>query len=48
MADFKKLHDEWKKGKKDAKLIYDGWARFFTDVIAVLDTGKIDLGPAKQ
>ncbi len=45
MADFKNLHDEWKKAKKDAKLIYDGWARFFGDVIAIVDTGKDDLAP---
>ena len=30
--EFKKLHEEWKKAKKDAKSIYDHWARLFTDV----------------
>ena len=32
MANFKKLHSEWKKAKKNAELVHDTWARMFMTI----------------
>jgi hypothetical protein len=32
MADFKKLHEQWKKAKKEAKDWYGNWEKIFMDV----------------
>jgi hypothetical protein len=37
MADFKKLHDDWKKAKKNAKLVHEGWAKLANSALDVFD-----------
>jgi septal ring factor EnvC (AmiA/AmiB activator) len=42
MADFKKLHDDWKKAKKNAKLVHEGWSKLANSALDVFETGKVD------
>ena len=42
MADFKKLHDDWKKAKKNAKLVHEGWAKLANSALDVFDEGKVN------
>jgi len=56
MADFKALHNDWKKAKDSVKLVYDGWANANTDYsnahvevkndLPSLPKFKLDLGPS--
>lgn len=32
MANFKKLHSDWKKAKKNVKLVHDTWARMYMTI----------------
>ena len=45
MADYKKLHEEWKEAKKTAKMFHEAVARMHLDVSQAHKDVKIGLGP---